>query len=122
MKFDLREFSIHCVGPFDPAVIASLLVATIVALSVARPLRGVDARVRDPWRRRVYLPFMWGGAGLALFGGAILLTEVLYSLLHPHVMLCTAFVWPAYLIPPVVLIIKVLRTPSGSATNSPGAA
>ena len=112
MQFDLSEFAVHCIGPTEPAFVAAFVIAVLAALLATAPLRRLGGRVTTPSRRRVYLPLLWGCAALMLFVGTVALTHFLYYLSHPRVMLCTAFVWPAFLVAPVTLLVRGMRRPS----------
>jgi hypothetical protein len=110
MEFDLSELAIHCIGPLEPAFLLSLAVALIGAIVLVRPLGRVTLAMQRHRRHQVYTGLVWASCGIALLVGAVALTDALYSLGHSgHV--CTAFVWPAYLIPPVVLFVRGWRYP-----------
>lgn len=118
----LFELSIHCIGPTEGPFIAALVVALLMAVLLARPLRRVLARFAVPWRR-VYLTLTWAGVGATLFVVPLVLLHALYSALHPHVMLCTAFVWPAFLIAPVLLFFMArAERPAARRVSEPNEA
>jgi hypothetical protein len=104
------SFAIHCIGPTEPMFLAVIALGVVASVMVWRCLARLGAVVTDPWRRRLYLPPLWAIAGLTLLLGPDLLLHVGYPLLHAHAMVCTAFVWPGFLLPPLVFaILPVVR-------------
>jgi hypothetical protein len=104
MTFDLNA-SIVTIGPFEPAMLVSIVLAVLGAFGLGRALASVTARVDDPWRRVVYLGPVWLVAGLLMFVLPNVVVAVLYPVFHPEdrgATVCVAMVWPLFLAAPVV--------------------
>jgi hypothetical protein len=111
------EFSIHCIGPTDPLFVVALLVTLLVTVLLARPLKRARVRIAEPFRR-AKLTLVWAGVVTAIFLSPLALLHALYPILHPNAMLCTTFVWPAFLVPPALLFF--MARPRGSTDRHPG--
>ena len=104
MTFDLNT-SIVTIGPFEPAMLAALVLAALGAFAVGRALASATARVDDPWRRVIYLGPVWLVAGLLMFVLPNVVVAILYPLFHPEdrgATVCVAMVWPLFLVAPAV--------------------
>ena len=101
MTFDLRS-SIVTIGPLEPALLLSLVIASMVAWPFGRALAAVTRRLREPWRRAFYIAPLWLMVGAALFILPNLVVAGAYPLLHPadrDAMVCVAMVWPTFTLP-----------------------
>lgn len=98
---DLRT-PIHCISAAEPLFLGMLLSGLAAGVVAWWGLTRLSARVTDPWRRRLYLFPTWVIATLMLLLGPSLALRLLYASSHAGAMVCTAFVWPAFLLPPVL--------------------
>ena len=121
MQFDLNMHTV-CIGPTEPAFLAAVFLGVVAAFLCGRGLGRLDAGLRDRWRRFIYLPVLLVGSGLALFVGTAIATHLLYRLGNPGVELCTAFVWPGFVVPVVVMsMVSGHRAKKQSEPQSAGA-
>jgi hypothetical protein len=103
MRFELKA-SIVTVGPFEPALVAAIALALLGAVGIGRALAAITDRVKDPWRRVIYLGPVWFIGGLIMFALPNVAVAVLYPLFHPEdrgAMVCVAMVWPLFMAAPV---------------------
>jgi hypothetical protein len=111
VQFDLK-FSIVTISPFEPALLLSLAVASVIAWFMGRGLGSLTARVADPWRRRLYMGPLWVLAARVFFFLPNLLVDLAYPALHPEdreAMVCVAMVWPTFLVPTIVGLVAAGR-------------
>jgi len=111
LTFDLRS-SIVTIGPLDPALLLSLAAVSLIALPLGRALGRLTRRVKDHWRRRLYVWPAWPLLGLVLFILPQATVVVVYPLIHPDdgsALVCFVLVWPAFILPAVVGYAAALR-------------
>ena len=104
MTFDLNA-SIVTIGPFEPAMLVSLLIAILGAFGLGRALGAITRRVNDPWRRILYLGPVWLVVGVVMFALPNVVVAILYPLFHPEdrgALVCVAMVWPLFIAAPVL--------------------
>jgi hypothetical protein len=111
LQLDLR-FSIVTIGPLEPALLLSLVVASLATWFMGKGLGKVTGLVADPWRRRLYMGPVWLLAGIAFFFLSNLLVVLAYPALHPEdreAMVCVAMVWPTFLVPTIIGMVAAVH-------------
>ncbi len=112
MEFDLKA-SIVTIGPLEPALLVSLVVALVLAWPAGVALGSLTARVADPWRRVIYLFPVWLIAGAILFALPNVLLVFAFRAMHPQfreAAVCVALVWPTFLLVPLLgFVAAVMR-------------
>jgi hypothetical protein len=125
VTFDLSEFRIVTISPLEPALILSILLASVVSWIVGKGLGKVSRLVADPWRQRLYMGPVWLTVGLGFFVLPAVLVDFIYPALHPderHAMVCVAMVWPTFILPLTVGIYTAFRTVGAASRSGNGAA
>ncbi len=124
VQFDLR-FSIVTISPLEPALLVSLVIASVCTWFLGKGLGNLTRRVEDPWRRRLYLGPVWVLASVVYFFLPNVLVDFAYPALHPEdrdAMVCVAMVWPTFFVPTGIGVVSALRAlhagaPLGAATT-----
>ena len=100
-------------------ILLALLAASLVAWASGRTLAAVTARVRDPWRRALYVGPLWVVVGLVLFSLPSVAVATAYPLLHSEdsdATVCVAGVWPTFVLPVFlgygIAVMRLRRRPT----------
>lgn len=102
--------TIVCIDWMEPTFLASLAVSAVLMWFAVRLMTRVARRVRGPWWRGGWLltSFLIIGASSVLL--PVLLTSVLFSLMHGSLTFaCLHFVRPFLLFPVGVALIAAIR-------------
>jgi hypothetical protein len=104
--------SIVTIGPQEPALLISLVLAAVAAWYLGKGLGRATGFVTDRWRRRLYMGPVWIVAVFVFFILPNVLVVLIYWAMHPderEAMVCVAMVWPTFCLPTVVGLIAAER-------------
>jgi hypothetical protein len=111
MEFDLKA-SVITIGPTEPALFVSLILAGLVAWPAGSALGTLTARVLDPWRRALYLGPVWLIGGGGLLAVANILLVLVFRTMHPEyreAVVCVAVVWPTFMLAPLLAFAAAVQ-------------
>ena len=125
MNFDLSK-PILPIGPFDPAVVVSVLLAGVVAWFCGKALGHRTMLVSRRWRRVLYMGPVWVIVGIALTCLTLLLFvasfQVLSGIQQGYI---TDWALATFLLPPVLCLavagMHVLHVPPPEDSPEPSA-
>ena len=99
------EATSQCIGPHEPAFVASFVAGVGFAVFLASVLVRLERRLQGKRMAFVYRSLAWGAAEIVAFVAPIAFAAVLDRWAHPERTLCTSLVWRWYFVPPVVLVV-----------------